>query len=339
MGLNSHGSDVLIFGAGVMGLSIALELRRRGASVTLTDKGVAGEQASSAAAGMLAVHDPHNPPQLLALAQLSANAYPEYLRRVGELSGLRVPLQTRFTRQTLVNGQVLRIAEDSLDPRQLLPALRQAVLAADVRLRERDDPSGALGGKEDAGLLKTDAVIYTTGAWAARAAVFPRKGQMLRVRMPGPHRLDEVYRAEHMYIVPRTQGPQAGTALIGATVEDAGFDLTTDPQSLAELRRHAAELVPEIGDAAIFPAVESWAGLRPATPDGLPLLGHLPSLDHLPSVQLGKGSPTVFIAAGHYRNGILLAPGTALVMADLVQGHRPAIDTEAFSPARFGETS
>jgi glycine oxidase len=144
---------------------------------------------------------------------------------------------------------------------------------------------------------------------------------MLRVQLPSP--LTEVHRSEHIYIVPRTLGPQAGTALIGATIEDAGFDTTTHPADLATLRARAAELLPALASESNAPQLEAWAGLRPFTPDELPLLGALPF------------SPREFAATGHFRNGILLAPATAHVMADLLENKSPTIDLAPFSPTRF----
>ena len=171
-------------------------------------------------------------------------------------------------------------------------------------------------------------MVYAAGAWAGDVAgmgalpVTPRKGQMLRVRLPEGLALNEVHRSERVYVVPRTAGPQAGTALIGATVEDVGFDVAVHAEDLTRLRGLAAELVPEVGSEMDAPMVEAWAGLRPATPDGLPVLG-------------ASESPRRFIAIGHYRNGVLLAPATAIVMADLLMGKMPAVDLGAFSPRRF----
>jgi glycine oxidase len=149
--------------------------------------------------------------------------------------------------------------------------------------------------------------------------VMPRKGQMLRVTMPEGLALTEVHRSERVYVVPRTRGPQAGTALIGATVEDAGFDVSTNADDLAQLRAWGAELVPQLGSEVDAPMVEAWAGLRPMTPDQLPLLG--------------RWNDSV-IATGHFRNGILLAPATAEVIADLLEGKATAVDVSAFAPGR-----
>ena len=320
----SPSPDVLIFGAGVIGLSLALELRGRGHRVMLTEPGWATGsvrgQASTAAAGMLAAEDPHNPPELLPLSRFSRSCYPDFLARIEALSGQAVPLQTHVTQQTMPDGEVRRLAEHSLDPRQLVPALRAAVEQSGATFTE-------LPGEHDDSSLSAGRIVYTTGAWGGRnLPLTPRKGQMLRVRLPHDLALEEVYRAEHVYVVPRTQGPQAGTALIGATVEDAGFDTATEPQALTKLRALGATLVPALAAEEQAPAVEAWAGLRPATPDGLPLLGPWPAADRQQSA---------FVAAGHFRNGILLAPATAQVMADLLEDRQPTVNLSAFTPARF----
>jgi glycine oxidase len=129
--------------------------------------------------------------------------------------------------------------------------------------------------------------------------------------------------------VPRTQGAQAGTALIGATVEDAGYDTHTRAHDLTHLRTLAAELVPALGSEARSPQIEAWAGIRPATADSLPLLGA-----HEPELR-SHDNARELLATGHFRNGILLAPATAVVMADLLEGKQPSIDLRPFSPGRF----
>ena len=323
----SSRQDVTILGAGVIGLSLALELRRRGARVTLIERRAAATQASWAAAGMLAAQDPFNPPQLAKLARLSAALYPVYLHELSDLSGLEVPFQTHATLQHMPDGTVRSFAERSLDPRQLAVALLTAVQRTGIRLLQHRAPVPTIRPAAASAAV----VVHTTGAWAAAPGIVPRKGQMLRVKLPAGSRLRQVYRSEQVYVVPRTQGPQAGTALIGATVEDAGFDTETVPEDLAALRQLGARLVPSdpaLADPQLTPMVEAWAGLRPATPDGLPLLGTLPQ-------PAGDASPPHFIAAGHFRNGILLAPATAILMADLIENHVPALDLTPFAPARF----
>ena len=236
----------------------------------------------------------------------------------------------------------MRLAEQSLDPRQLAAALLAAVKATSIRLLQQTraaaiDETGCglrvhlTGDAETAAEIAAGAVVCAAGAWTTEvmgeaqchaAPIAPRKGQMLRVRLPSTLALREVHRSERIYIVPRTVGPGAGTALIGATVEDAGFDTTVHADDLRQLRACAADLLPEIGSETDAAEVESWAGLRPVTPDCLPLLGACSR----------KG---MFVASGHYRNGILLAPATALVLADLLEGKSPGIDISAFSPDRF----
>jgi glycine oxidase len=333
MGEEKTVADVVVVGAGVIGLSIALEMERRGARVMIVERGEAMLQASMAAAGMLAMDDPGNPPELLPLARMSVGLYPEFLRRIEALSGMAVPFQTETALQYAEDGNVMRLAEWSVDPRQLGAALVGAVRATSISLLERaeiaavEDVSDGIrfrlvGGVE----VVAENVVYATGAWTQTASgfegmVIPRKGQMLRVRGPEGLALREVHRNERVYVVPRTTGPQAGTALIGATVEDVGFDVSVHAGDLARLRGMAAELVPELASELDAPQVEAWAGLRPATRDGLPVLGAV--------------GTRRFVASGHYRNGVLLAPATAVVMADLLMGERPGVEIGGFAVERF----
>jgi glycine oxidase len=123
-----------------------------------------------------------------------------------------------------------------------------------------------------------------------------------------------------VYLVPRTDG----RILIGSTVEEVGFNKRTDRETIQRLHHAAIDLVPEIAQARIH---EDWAGLRPGTPDNLPILGP-------------TNVPGYFVAAGHFRDGILLTPITALLMAQVIRGARQEFDITAFSPARFsGETT
>ena len=330
--------DVVVVGAGLIGLAIALELHDRGGIVTVIERGRSLSGASIAAAGMLAAEDPHNPQELRQLSQLSAERYPAFLGRLEALSGIAVPFQTQTTVQYLADGATMHLQERSLDPRQLATALLAAVRMTPIQLLEEtqiaasEDASQGLKIRLTSGSEFTaGALIYTAGPWTtevmtglscAAVPITPRKGQMIRVRLPAEMALGEVHRSEQIYIVPRTRGPQAGTALIGASVENAGFDTTVHPEALDALRGLASELIPALASEMDAPLVESWAGLRPATPDLLPVLGACERDRH-------------FIASGHYRNGILLAPATALVMVDLLEGKAPTLDISAFSSWRF----
>ncbi len=340
--------DFVIAGAGIIGLSLALELDRRGASVVVLESGAAMRQTSFAAAGMLAVDDPLNPPALRPLAQLSATLYPEFLDRIAALSGTRIPFQTNTTLEAIssdtesqtsveVDPQELLpqletgdrafhlLSEYSVDPRQLGAALLWAVRNTRIDLRENtrlerltaNDASVRIQTSEAP--VEASTLIDCMGTWTP-APVAPRKGQMLAVRMPAGLDLSVVVRTPDIYLVPRTDGPHAGRIILGATLEDAGFDLTVHPSDILNLNARAVALLPPLAQAEF---VESWAGLRPSTADGLPVLGPVPR------------RPRYVLATGHFRNGILLAPATAHVIAQTLSGEAPSIDLAAFSPARL----
>ncbi len=315
------------------------------------------KEASWAAGGMLAVEDPENPPALLSLSRYSRSLYEEFLEEIKALSGEPVAFRTRETvqlletahegtsgtslsrdeAQRLVPGLTgtstayLLLEEVSLDPRDLCAALPLAARAAGVVLREHErvlsvepETNGVLLTTER-GTVRADAFVNCCGAWAgaleASSGVAPSKGQMLVIAQPGGPRLTRVLRSPEIYLIPRGDH----RVLIGATVEDAGYSKQVEPDALTILRKRAATVWSPVMDA---PYVESWAGLRPGTPDGLPLIGR------------NQDSGAVqFLATGHFRNGILLAPGTArviadLICADLICGSAPEIDLAPFSPRR-----
>jgi glycine oxidase len=164
------------------------------------------------------------------------------------------------------------------------------------------------------GRLTGRAVVDCRGAWSG-LPVKPRKGQLFYLQPQRAGVLEHVVNAPEVYLVPRS----TGKILVGATVEDVGFDKTVDSNAIDALHRAAAALAPELASA---PITESWAGLRPGSPDDLPLIG----------LAEARGW---FIATGHFRNGILLAPATAQIMANLVMGKLAGLDISAFSPARF----
>lgn len=336
--------DYVIAGAGIIGLTLALELHSQGASVTVLEAAQALGQTSVAAAGMLAVNDPLNPAQLLPLTQLSASLYPAFLDRLADLSGLIVPFQTSSTLQASADPHpgILRnprqllpqltpgdlsfrlLDEHSIDPRQLATALLAAIRTTDIQLLEHTALTRIAASPRSIHIETTSSTLDTAflidcmGTWSP-APVFPRKGQMLAVKMPRGFELESVVRTEEVYLVPRTQGPHLGRLLIGATLEDAGFDLEVHARDLLTLNAHALELFPALANAEFL---DSWAGLRPATADGLPLLGNTPEQPHY------------VLATGHFRNGILLAPATARVLAQLLSGVAPEVDLRPFQPDR-----
>ena len=310
--------DVIVAGGGIIGLSIAMELASNGHRVRVIERGRVMAEASWAAAGMLAAHDPEHPRALAELAALSASLYPEYLRRIEELSGQRVALRT--VRALVTRGaSAVWMDEASLDPRDLCAALPLAVVAAGVEVLEETEMLAATGGdssvavRTSRGTFEAGAFVACCGAWAE--GVEPYKGQMLSVRLPHRVELDYVIRSPEVYLVPRG----GGLVVIGATVERVGFDRRVELAALAGLRAQAAALWPPIAEASL---VESWSGLRPGTHDSLPLIGR-------------TGRPRCWTATGHFRNGILLAPATALVIRQLFQGERPAVSLDAFAPQRL----
>jgi glycine oxidase len=213
------------------------------------------------------------------------------------------------------------VQEDSVDPYLLMRwALAVATkLGVEIRghtaVKKIQQRGTEVDVETDAGSFAAQAAVDCRGAWS-EPPVKPRKGQMLYLQ-PHSNFLQHVLRAPDVYIVPRS----TGKILVGATVEDVGFDKSVVPSTTQNLLRAAARYLPELASA---PIVQSWAGLRPGTPDDLPIIGP-------------TESPGVFIASGHFRNGILLAPVTAKIVANLVSNQSSPIDISSFSPLRFAQ--
>ncbi len=341
--------DVAIAGAGIIGLSLALELRQRGLSVTVMERGQAMSSASWAAGGMLAVNDPQNPAELMPLCVRSWELYPAYLQLVESLSGLRVPLRTRRTLQEASSGtkanehataaDIAHLApgldstghnfvwldEGSIDPNDLRAALPAALRVAGGKLLESAEvlkvrsADGALLVETRRENISAGMFVNCCGAWAGGELwggmpVEPIKGHMANVRC-APDRLGCVVRTPGVYLVPRGDG----RVTVGATLEHVGFDEVVHESKANGLMQAALRLLPE---ATIPSPLDAWTGLRPGTPDGLPILG--------PAQR-----ENCWHATGHYRDGILLAPVTARVMAQAMLGETPDVPLAAFSPARF----
>jgi glycine oxidase len=346
-------AEVIVAGGGIIGLSTALELARHGFRVRVLERGRAMSEASWAAAGMLSPHDPAHPPELAKLADLSIRLYPEYLSTVERLSGCSVQVRTRAAISTDEEGsssvamsaqEAQRripglategrsfhwVEEVSLDPRDLCVALPLAAAAAGVVLQEE---TGVVAVRSQAdsvevttsrGSMTAGAFVNCAGAWAAgiqhpdpqrhpAGGVEPWKGQIFSVQCGDSPDLAYVLRSPEVYLVPRG----GGKIVIGATVERVGFDRRVDPLTIRRLQTQAAQLWPPIASA---PVVESWTGLRPGTSDGLPVIGSC--------------GGRCWVATGHFRNGILLAPATGLIVRQMLQDRPPAIGVEAFAPGR-----
>jgi glycine oxidase len=179
----------------------------------------------------------------------------------------------------------------------------------------------ATGVSTAVGPVAAELVVLAGGAWSGDVAGLPRplavrpvKGQMVALR-PASVPIRHVVGGRGAYCVPRDDG----RVVVGATVEEAGFDETVDPAAVEALVAAVAAAVPALAAA---PLESRWAGLRPGTPDALPILGADPAL------------PGLLYATGHYRNGILLAPLTGTVVAALAAGDPPPVDLAPFSPVR-----
>jgi glycine oxidase len=363
--------DVVIVGAGVIGLSIAFELAQRGANVRIYDRGEPGHAASWAAAGMLAPYTERIADEaLLRLCAESLAEYPAFVERVRGASeidpGLRLDgvfyaafepaaleslqwhardlmargvdcavLDAASARDEapwcgadMLGGVIVR-GEGFVHNRRLGRALVTACEARGVRVERalrtevESDARRVLGLRTDHGFVAAGAIVNACGAWAALVHGVPRscippvkpiRGQMLALATP----IRFARRATWVpgaYLVPRDDG----RLLIGATVEAAGFDERVTADGMHALLDAALRAAPTLRGLALS---ETWSGLRPATPDGLPVLGATPLEGY-------------FVATGHYRNGILLTPATARLLADAIEGARPD-ELRPFSLARFG---
>ena len=171
------------------------------------------------------------------------------------------------------------------------------------------------------GVSDVDAIVLAAGPWTEALTVRlgaklpspPMRGQMIAFRSKS---LRHAIWDEDGYLVPKPRG----YVWAGATVEDVGFRKKTTERGLTSLRRMAGDLVPRLRQAKV---ASSWAGLRPGSPDGMPVIGRFP------------GKKNVFLATGHFRNGILLAPVTGALVAELVLNGRTDRRLSPFSPQRF----
>jgi glycine oxidase len=228
-----------------------------------------------------------------------------------------------------VGGLLVR-RDASVDNRQLTRAAAAAARAAGAAwvggekvTRLDAGPAGIRLTTERGASIDGGQVVVAAGCWSGELSGLPRalpvrpiRGEIMAVRAP-PKLLSHVIMTERCYLVPR----QDGRILIGATVDDVGFAPGPTPGGLGLLAAAAAEAAPALAE---LPLAESWAGYRPGTPDGLPVIGRDPDV------------PGVVYATGHYRNGILLAPVTAALVAALLSGSTPPVSTDAFTVTRFG---
>ena len=293
--------DAVFVGGGVIGLACAWQAQEAGLGVCVLDRHRAGSGASRVAAGVLAPDED--------FGRRSLELYPHFVR------GLE--LDVGFWRCGMLtvaeDGQEVRSEQDaSVDPRRLVDALaarvpvREGVEVASLR---RDAVTTSAGETIHAGR-----VVLCAGAWSGSfgVPVRPVKGQAVRLRGELP--LRQIVHTEHVYVVPR----ENGEVVVGATVEERGFDTTVTAGAVHQLLRDGCRIVPRLAELEL---VDVSAGLRPAAPDDRPVVG-----------ELDEG---VLVATAHYRNGILLAPVTAETILAHLTGTAPPASAAPFAPGRF----
>ncbi len=366
--------EVLIIGGGVIGLSIGREVRKRGVKrINIIEAGECGGEASWAAAGMLGPQaEADEAGAFFEFCIESRGLYPSLANELLDETGTDVELDragtlylafsdddVRILRQRFqwqneaglavehLDASEVRRAEPFVSPdvrealyfpndwqvdnRKLCTALRQYCEINGIEITERTrvdrliTDQGRITGVRAGGVsYMADQVIIAAGAWTTQILfgekriplkVVPVRGQMLAFHT-AKRLFERVIYSSGGYIVPRRDG----RILAGSTTEEAGFDRETTDSAAAALFEMACVIAPSLGNLEI---ADHWAGLRPRSPDGFPVIGRIEGIDGL------------YLATGHYRNGILLAPATAqIVAADIVEG-KPSGYAAVFSPDRF----
>jgi glycine oxidase ThiO len=357
-------SEIIVIGGGIIGLATAVELCLLGAKVTILCRDFKAA-AAHAAAGMLAPQaEQISPGSMLDLCVASRQLYPEWIDKIEAISGVSTGywqcgiLAPQYAEIDLAASQSRELSPDWLDTRSIhqhQPGLSPSVgggywYPADGQVDNRSlihslwVASQSLGIKFEDGVevkaiyshqgrvthldtthgeMSAQHYLLATGAWAQALLpipVVPKKGQMLSVLVPSTQRdnlpLQQVLFGQEIYIVPRRDG----RIIVGATSEQVGFTPQNTVGGVNQLLTNAVRLFPLLQD---FPLQETWWGFRPATPDELPILGQ-------------SSNANLTLATGHYRNGILLAPITAKLIAKLVWQQQVDKLLTDFSWERFG---
>ncbi len=366
-----HHYDAVVIGAGLIGLACAWRARRRGLSVLVVDRAAEpGAATSSVAAGMLApvTEADFGEEAALGVNLIGRERWPGFaaeleevtglptgyresgalvvapdrddaaaLRRLHEFQrslGLRAEWLTPSRCRELEPGLSPRIAggilapqDGQAEPRAVSRALAEAVgdvhLGTEVKEIEHDGQR-VTGVRTASWSIACDQVVVAAGPWSAALApdgvgppVRPVKGQILelRVRDGMTEPLHRVVRTPRCYLLARGDG----RVVLGATVEEQGFDTAVTADGVYRLLEAAWEVLPEVGELEL---VRARAGLRPGTPDNAPVVGR------------GELDGLVW-ATGHWRNGVLLAPLTGELVAELLSGGEPSPELAALDPARF----
>jgi len=340
--------DVAIVGAGIIGLAVARRLALGGLRVAVIERGRPAQEATQAAAGMLCPRLEYggetelDPQSVAALGLTSLSLYPEFAASLEDETNIDVDLRlngvispedsdanspkegegyrviSREEACEIVPGlhpdlEAIRFypEEGSVDNRRVAAALIESCrrLGVDIRCdcgvrSVLTSTSRVCGLETERGTIETRLVVNTAGAWASEISgsgssieIRPIKGQMLCLEQgtSPQERVEHTIYSHHAYIVPRSDG----RIVIGTTVEDRGFDKSVDDEAVAGLRDGAARMVPTLARARLQ---DAWAGLRPLGVDERPVIGP-------------AGHDGHFVAVGHYRNGILLTPVTAELLA------------------------
>ena len=366
-------SDVLIIGGGVIGLAIARELhKKKVGKITILERASIGKEASHAAAGMLAPHaETEKLDNFYYFCDESNKLYPNFAAELFDETAVDIELdrngtlylaftetdvleiRRRFEWQKSAGLQVAHLsaqetrqAEPFVSPdvleslffpndwqvenRKLVQALQKFAELSGIEIRENTEITSLLienrkitGAETASEKFFAEKVILAGGAWTslvkaegfAMPKVKPIRGQMIAFHT-AKRLFQKVIYSPRGYLVPRADG----RILAGASVEDVGFDKNTTESEIALLRENTLEIAPSLVNLEV---AEKWAGLRPLAADGLPILGSFPQVENF------------FVATAHYRNGILLAPLTAKILAENIVDNKNSDYLKIFGSERF----
>lgn len=355
--------ECVVVGGGIIGMLTARELARAGCRVRIIERGTLGGESSWAGGGILSPVCPWRAPEALTrLAGWSQRHYPglaaELLAETGidpewTRSGLLIldsdeqdkagdwATHHHVTVELLDDPAAIGALEPACRPAaralwlpevaqvrnpRLLRALRASIERQGVAVHEHTAVTGILhedgvayGVGTAREVIRGDAVIVAAGAWSAgvmqaldvRVDVKPVRGQMLLYRA-APGLVRRILLSAGRYVIPRRDG----RVLVGSTVEDAGFDKSTTEEARRELRQAAESLVPAFARCEVE---RQWSGLRPGSETDIPYIGAAPGIRGL------------YVNAGHFRNGLLLAPASAVLIADAILGRKGELDPGPFA--------
>jgi len=349
--------NIIIIGAGIAGLTSALALQDSGASVAVLDRGRPGGEASWAGGGILCpLYAWRYPDPVLTIAAEGMRRYPDLIAALDspidpqrQVTGMRIldPLAADETTESItatLSSVGIRHQWESRDDKPtlwlpevanvrnpyLLDALVDTVQARGIRLLNRQAGESLLlrddrvaGVRTAAGELTAERVVVAAGAWSESlipglrvGSLFPVRGQMLRLEPRTATGLEHILMEGGVYLIPRRDN----SVVIGSTMEHAGFDKTVDTAAQAKLHATACRLWPALAGARV---THRWAGLRPASIDELPVLGEHPDINGL------------WVNSAGFRNGLVMAPATASLLADLMAGRPTSLDPEPYRVGRL----